>query len=107
MKNKFAVVPLHFLLVTKHFESQTFPLTPPQLIAAYQVLLSFYDAKRSADSPAGELLCFYNCGEMSGASQPHKHVQVSGLFCSARADDVRPALSAMCGCSAPVRTDGR
>merc|ERR1712093_164842 len=77
--NKYAVVPLHFVLVTKHFEEQTKPLTPPQLLASYEVLQSFYDANKSADSPAGEILCFYNCGEMSGASQPHKHVQFAPM----------------------------
>lgn len=75
------MVPLHHLLVTKHYEEQTKPLSPPQLLASYQILQSFYEAKKSPDSPAGEMLCFYNCGDMSGASQHHKHVQVSRGMC--------------------------
>lgn len=58
-------MPLHFLLVTKHDELQTAPLTPPQLLVAYQIIQAF----------KGELLSFYNCGDMSGASQKHKHIQ--------------------------------
>lgn len=78
--NKFAVVPLHFLLVTKHYEPQHAPLTPPQLLASYQILQAFANADRpKRDSPGGDLLVFYNCGEDSGASQQHKHLQMAPM----------------------------
>ncbi|SGY35163.1 BQ5605_C002g01734 [Microbotryum silenes-dioicae] len=65
--NKFCIVPRHFLLVTKEFEKQERPLTPLQLLATYSVLKSLGTREKH--------LAFYNCGPLSGASQPHKHVQ--------------------------------
>jgi ATP adenylyltransferase len=97
LQNKYAVVPLHFLLVTRHWEHQTAPLTPPQLTAAYQLLSLFASTMPhptplscsraatqtlgSATNPlvGGELLCFFNCGEASGASQEHKHLQFAPM----------------------------
>ncbi|KAF7315677.1 ATP-transf domain-containing protein [Mycena indigotica] len=66
--NKYSVVPRHFLLVTKEFRSQASPLTPPDLVQTYLLLA----AGRKARQP---LFAFYNCGDISGASQAHKHVQ--------------------------------
>ncbi|KAL0956341.1 hypothetical protein HGRIS_002491 [Hohenbuehelia grisea] len=66
--NKYSVVQHHFLLVSKAFESQSSPLTPPDLIQAYSLLLA---AKKAGKN----FFAFYNCGENSGASQPHKHIQ--------------------------------
>ncbi|KAJ2918606.1 hypothetical protein MD484_g1815, partial [Candolleomyces efflorescens] len=66
--NKFSVVPHHFLLVPKEFRSQASPLLPPELVQTYSLLVA---AKRSGRN----FFAFYNCGENSGASQPHKHVQ--------------------------------
>ncbi|KAJ8514388.1 hypothetical protein ONZ45_g8050 [Pleurotus djamor] len=54
--NKYSVVPDHFLLVTK------------ELVLAYSILVAAKKAGRN-------FLAFYNCGENSGASQPHKHLQ--------------------------------
>jgi len=66
--NKYSVVPNHFLLVTKEFAPQTAPLTPDQLSSSYQLL-------QAANRAGSKLLSFFNCGVLSGASQPHKHVQ--------------------------------
>ncbi|KAI0027818.1 HIT-like domain-containing protein [Vararia minispora EC-137] len=66
--NKYSVVPHHFLLVTKDFQSQTSPLMPPDLVQSYLILLA---ARRVGQ----HYFAFYNCGEESGASQPHKHIQ--------------------------------
>jgi len=66
--NKYSVVPNHFLLVTKEFAPQTTPLTPEQLSKSYQLL-------QAANRAGKKLLSFFNCGVLSGASQPHKHVQ--------------------------------
>ncbi|KAF8813844.1 hypothetical protein BYT27DRAFT_7180611 [Phlegmacium glaucopus] len=66
--NKFAVVPQHFLLVTKEFKSQASPLTPSELLQTYLLLSA---ARKSGK----KFFAFYNCGGNSGASQPHKHIQ--------------------------------
>lgn len=96
-QNKYAVVPLHFLIVTKHWEHQTSPLTPPQLLASYQLIslfantsphsTSFSSSSETEGKPGtstnplvgGDLLCFFNCGEASGASQEHKHIQFAPM----------------------------
>ncbi|KIJ49601.1 hypothetical protein M422DRAFT_74641 [Sphaerobolus stellatus SS14] len=66
--NKYSVVPKHFLLITKAFKSQSSPLSPPELLQTYLLLL--------AAQKAGErYIAFFNCGRSSGASQPHKHIQ--------------------------------
>ncbi|KDR75161.1 hypothetical protein GALMADRAFT_249099 [Galerina marginata CBS 339.88] len=66
--NKYSVVPHHFLLVTKEFKSQASPLMPPELVQVYLLLLA-------ARKLGKKLFGFYNCGDISGASQPHKHIQ--------------------------------
>lgn len=58
--NKFCVTPRHFLLVTKEFEKQTFPLTPLQLVATYSILKSLGAREKH--------LAFFNSGPQSGAS---------------------------------------
>ncbi|EKM54234.1 uncharacterized protein PHACADRAFT_123099 [Phanerochaete carnosa HHB-10118-sp] len=67
--NKFSVVPHHILLVTKEFHSQTSPLMPADLVQAYQLLVEGHRVGK-------RFFAFYNCGDLSGASQPHKHLQV-------------------------------
>ncbi|KAJ7346927.1 ATP adenylyltransferase-domain-containing protein [Mycena albidolilacea] len=66
--NKYSVVARHFLLVTKEFRSQASPLSPPDLVQTYLLLAA---ARKSRHN----LFAFYNCGDNSGASQSHKHVQ--------------------------------
>jgi len=61
-------MPQHFLLITKEFQSQASPLMPPDLVQTYLLLAAARKAHR-------HLFAFYNCGDISGASQPHKHVQ--------------------------------
>lgn len=65
--NKFSVIPGHFLMVTKAFQPQNTPLTPPDLTQAYLLIRA---ARKSMP-----MFAFYNCGVNSGASQPHKHIQ--------------------------------
>jgi len=65
--NKFPVLPVHLLLVTRAFESQAAPLGRADL-EALAVGLQAVDG-----------LGFYNGGEVAGASQGHKHLQVVGL----------------------------
>jgi len=66
--NKYSVTPHHFLMVTKEFQSQTSLLKPPELAQIYMLL----EAGRKGNR---HFFAFYNCGDNSGASQPHKHVQ--------------------------------
>ncbi|GAA5857249.1 hypothetical protein JCM8547_009397 [Rhodosporidiobolus lusitaniae] len=69
--NKFCVTPRHFLLVTKDFVKQTVPLSPIELFAAWSILKQLGVREKH--------LCFLNCGVNSGASQPHKHLQLIPL----------------------------
>jgi ATP adenylyltransferase len=67
--NKYSLVPEHILLVTKAHQSQQSPLYPPDLLAAYDLLFAAQRAGRP-------FFAFYNCGDRSGASQHHKHMQL-------------------------------
>ncbi|KAJ8077213.1 bifunctional AP-4-A phosphorylase/ADP sulfurylase [Marasmius tenuissimus] len=67
--NKYCVVKEHTLLVTKEFRSQSSPPTPDDLVNAYALLAA-------ARKKHKNMIAFYNCGELSGASQAHKHLQL-------------------------------
>ncbi|KAK9806958.1 hypothetical protein WJX72_008674 [[Myrmecia] bisecta] len=67
--NKFNVVAHHLLVVTRDFQSQLDPLNARDFAATLQVLQSM---------PQGGM-AYYNCGSDSGASQPHKHLQIVPL----------------------------
>ncbi|KAI0930179.1 hypothetical protein AcW1_008934 [Taiwanofungus camphoratus] len=67
--NKYSVVPHHILLVTKDYQSQTSPLLPVDLVQVYTLLVA-------AQKVGRKFFAFYNCGDLSGASQPHKHIQL-------------------------------
>ena len=68
--NKFPVVPRHLLLCTKAYADQREHLTRADCAA-----LEALAGTAFGDDGAGAL-CFYNCGEDSGASQGHKHMQL-------------------------------
>lgn len=56
------------ILWLAEFKRQTSPLTPCDLAAAYKLM--------SAGRRHGKnFFMFYNCGPLSGSSQPHKHLQ--------------------------------
>lgn len=61
--NKFNVMEHHLLIVTKEFEHQETLLTADDFQAMWRCLREFNG------------LAFYNSGTISGASQPHKHLQ--------------------------------
>lgn len=65
--NKFNVVDHHLLIVTRQFESQESLLTTADFAALWLCLQEY---------PS---LGFYNGGELAGASQRHKHLQVVPL----------------------------
>ena len=77
-----AVVPMHSIIVTKHFEHQYKSASAAQLLAAYTVLASLrsvpvYEEDGKSRTGGGKFVAFFNCNKLSGASQPHKHLQVS------------------------------
>ncbi|KFA63149.1 hypothetical protein S40285_04775 [Stachybotrys chlorohalonatus IBT 40285] len=79
--NKFAVVPEHFILATREYKLQTHVLEEPDLEATLACIQAYEEASLSQDrdeaaSAAGGLYAFFNCGEHSGASQPHRHIQL-------------------------------
>lgn len=65
--NKFNVVEHHLLIVTRAFEDQQGQLTQKDC-EAMLIALTEIDG-----------LAFYNAGQVAGASQPHKHVQLIPL----------------------------
>lgn len=67
--NKFPVVPLHFMMITKEFNSQNAPLNENELSCTYCIL------QKLKESSEDKWFAFYNCGTQSGASQAHKHIQ--------------------------------
>ncbi|TVY78157.1 Diadenosine 5',5'''-P1,P4-tetraphosphate phosphorylase [Lachnellula suecica] len=66
--NKFPVIRDHFILATKDFKEQTDLLEEGDIGAAYSCLKAYRDEGE-------ELFGFFNSGEHSGASQPHRHIQ--------------------------------
>ena len=68
--NKFNIVPHHALVITRDFIPQEDPLTAPDFEATWQVMLAM---------PNGGGLAYFNRGPLSGASQPHKHLQIVPL----------------------------
>lgn len=65
--NKFNVVDFHLLIVTREFDSQDAPLNLADFSALWTCLAEY------------EGLGFYNGGQVAGASQPHKHLQMVPL----------------------------
>jgi ATP adenylyltransferase len=96
--NKFAVVPEHFILATKEFKLQTHLLEESDLQATLACIDAYEQAKQQQQqtAPNGEpvdascltdtrggkaaqedgLFAFFNGGDHSGASQPHRHIQL-------------------------------
>ncbi|SPQ22980.1 90a2fc61-dd08-4724-83cd-0ab5f10154e7 [Thermothielavioides terrestris] len=103
--NKFAIVPEHFILATKAFKPQNHLLEPADLAAAYACIEAYHyhhqqrqhhqhrqsstnpttdpkqedeakEAQEQPDPDEGELFVFFNSGPHSGASQPHRHIQL-------------------------------
>ena len=68
--NTYSVVPHHLLIVTKEFRRQGDPLDYSDMEAIASLI-----ARQSHPS-----ITFYNSGPDSGASQPHKHLQVLPIF---------------------------
>ncbi|KAI1321013.1 ATP adenylyltransferase-domain-containing protein [Xylariaceae sp. FL0255] len=104
--NKFAVVPEHFLLITRDFKQQTHVLEAEDLDAAWACVSAYRDFEdgKSNDGITGanisqgknveekgeeqpisrDLFVFFNSGLHSGASQPHRHLQLLPVGCMRR-----------------------
>jgi ATP adenylyltransferase len=61
------VAPYHLIVATKDFEPQNEQLNVSDIKALWYTV-NIFDG-----------LGFYNCGKVSGASQPHKHMQLIPL----------------------------
>ncbi|KAK5989841.1 Diadenosine 5',5'''-P1,P4-tetraphosphate phosphorylase 2 [Cladobotryum mycophilum] len=85
--NKFAVVPEHFILATNDYKLQTHVLEESDLeatLACIDAYESLRDGTDGSDGESGEqegLFAFFNCGDNSGASQPHRHIQLLPISC--------------------------
>lgn len=80
MLNKFAIVPEHFILITRTFKPQTHLLEAEDLAAAYACIRAYHEYEGEG-AGAGErggqqLFVFFNSGAHSGASQMHRHLQL-------------------------------
>ncbi|CAI6337760.1 unnamed protein product [Periconia digitata] len=73
--NKFPVIPNHFILATKENKPQTHFLEEDDLAAAHACLKSWVVENASSTQKHDRLFAFFNSGEYSGASQPHRHLQ--------------------------------
>ncbi len=74
--NKFAIVPGHFILATRAWKAQTHVLEADDLDATLACIRAYEEAEASSSGAGGALFAFFNCGEHSGASQPHRHIQL-------------------------------
>ncbi|KAH6620384.1 Ap4A phosphorylase-like protein II [Boeremia exigua] len=68
--NKFPIIAEHFILATKANKQQTHILEQDDLEATHACLKAW-----GADSKQKRLFAFFNSGDHSGASQPHRHLQ--------------------------------
>lgn len=71
--NKYPVISRHSILSTIGFKRQTDLLESQDLEVTYSCLQA-WGAQSTETSPA-RLFAFFNSGEHSGASQPHRHLQ--------------------------------
>lgn len=76
MLNKFAVVHEHFILATKEFKEQTHVLEEADLESTLSCIEAYENARDPTRTEDDGLFAFFNCGEHSGASQPHRHIQL-------------------------------
>ncbi|PLB34382.1 putative bis(5'-nucleosyl)-tetraphosphatase [Aspergillus candidus] len=113
--NKFPVIPNHFILATKAWKSQTDILEKDDLEAAYACIKAWDPSDNNNNSPAGaapaprpRLFAFFNSGDESGASQPHRHLQFLPVEAmtqdSGDGDDWRPLIDAVA--QSPPPTSG-
>ncbi|KKA27544.1 hypothetical protein TD95_005121 [Thielaviopsis punctulata] len=79
--NKFAIAPDHFILATTQWASQDAVLAAADLAAAHACVRAYrgWAGDNSTGAARLGLLMFFNSGAGSGASQPHRHLQMLPL----------------------------
>lgn len=80
--NKFPIIAEHFIVATKGFKEQTHLLEEDDLGVTYACLKAWREH-------GSELFAFFNSGEHSGASQPHRHLQLLPVESMAEGADVQ------------------
>jgi ATP adenylyltransferase len=70
--NKFPVIESHFIVATKANKPQTHMLEQNDLEVTYACLKAWHGM---AANKQRKLFAFFNSGDHSGASQPHRHLQ--------------------------------
>ncbi|KAJ5664642.1 ATP adenylyltransferase C-terminal [Penicillium macrosclerotiorum] len=95
--NKFPVIPNHFILATQDWKAQTDLLEPADLEATYECLRAWATSPSSSSSSSSpnksikpRLFAFFNSGDDSGASQPHRHLQFLPVEAMHRPDPEHP-----------------
>ncbi|KAI9367856.1 ATP adenylyltransferase-domain-containing protein [Aspergillus egyptiacus] len=73
--NKFPVIPNHFILATRDWHEQTDILEKEDLAVAHACVKAWRDEDQADGAGPRRLFAFFNSGEASGASQPHRHLQ--------------------------------
>ncbi|PYH35500.1 putative bis(5'-nucleosyl)-tetraphosphatase [Aspergillus neoniger CBS 115656] len=84
--NKFPVIPNHFILATKAWQSQTDLLDKEDLEAAYACIKAWAEGSQPEGQGSKKLFAFFNSGDESGASQPHRHLQFLPVEAMAQGD---------------------
>ncbi|CCE63479.1 hypothetical protein TPHA_0E03900 [Tetrapisispora phaffii CBS 4417] len=69
--NKYPIVENHTILATKTFQKQNLALSPKELFTSYKYLSKLDDSTNDEV----KYMMFYNCGDLSGSSVDHKHLQ--------------------------------
>jgi len=82
--NMNAVMPMHSIIITKHFQNQFGTLTESQLLALFTIMKSLaagpvYEKDGKTRTGFSKNVGFYNCGQTSGCSQAHRHMQLLPL----------------------------
>ncbi|KAJ4409650.1 bifunctional AP-4-A phosphorylase/ADP sulfurylase [Didymella pomorum] len=72
--NKFPIIVGHFILATKTNKHQTHILEQDDLETTYACLKA-WSQDQGGDGKQRRLFAFFNSGDHSGASQPHRHLQ--------------------------------
>ncbi|KAF2089235.1 Ap4A phosphorylase-like protein II [Saccharata proteae CBS 121410] len=73
--NKFPIIKDHLILATKENKQQTHLLEEVDVDATYSCLKEWEKPGTAGGEGGGRLFAFFNSGEHSGASQPHRHLQ--------------------------------
>lgn len=73
------MIPEHFILATKTNKPQTHALEQDDLELSYACLKAWQSEESGGHSK--RLFAFFNSGDHSGASQPHRHLQFLPIEC--------------------------